>query len=63
VHHREGEFRPNSEIWALCASGGERVRVSALLFEAITTACDVAERTVVYCDRNPLSLPPLSSPK
>ena len=38
-------FRPDSEIWALYASGGESVRVSALLFEAITTACDVAERT------------------
>jgi thiamine biosynthesis lipoprotein len=38
-------FRPDSEIWALYASGGESVGVSALLFEAIATACGVAERT------------------
>jgi FAD:protein FMN transferase len=38
-------FRPYSEIWALYASGGEKVRVSALLFEIIATACDVAQLT------------------
>ncbi|HUC35502.1 MAG TPA: FAD:protein FMN transferase [Acidimicrobiales bacterium] len=38
-------FRADSEIWALYASPGESVRVSALLFEAIATACDVAART------------------
>jgi FAD:protein FMN transferase len=40
-----GRFRPYSEIWALYASGGEKVKVSALLFEIIATACDVAQVT------------------
>ncbi|MGD0255433.1 MAG: FAD:protein FMN transferase [Acidimicrobiales bacterium] len=38
-------FRADSEIWRLYASGGANVRVSPLLFEAIATACAVAERT------------------
>ena len=38
-------FRSDSEIWALHRANGSRVRVSALLFEAITVACDVARRT------------------
>jgi thiamine biosynthesis lipoprotein len=38
-------FRADSEIWRLYASGGSSVRVSPLLFEAIATACSVAQMT------------------
>ncbi len=38
-------FRPDSEICALRRANGARMRVSALLFEAIAVACDVAQRT------------------
>jgi FAD:protein FMN transferase len=38
-------FRPDSELWSLTRADGHPVAVSALLFEAITVACDVAERT------------------
>ncbi|HXR53765.1 MAG TPA: FAD:protein FMN transferase, partial [Acidimicrobiales bacterium] len=37
-------FRPDSEIWNLYA-GGRAVKASPLLFEAITTALTMAERT------------------
>jgi thiamine biosynthesis lipoprotein len=38
-------FRSDSELSALHRAGGAPVRVSALLFDAITVACDVARRT------------------
>ena len=38
-------FRVDSEISALHRAGGRAVRVSALLFEAIDVACQVARRT------------------
>jgi len=38
-------FRPDSEIWRLQRADGASVKVSALLFEAITVACGVAQRT------------------
>jgi thiamine biosynthesis lipoprotein len=38
-------FRADSEIWRLYASEGANIRVSPLLFEAIATACEVAEMT------------------
>jgi thiamine biosynthesis lipoprotein len=38
-------FRPDSELWNLTRADGHPVAVSALLFEAISVACDVAERT------------------
>ena len=38
-------FRSDSELSALHRANGAPVRVSALLFDAITVACDVARRT------------------
>ena len=38
-------FRPDSEICELQRAGGASVKVSALLFDAIAVACDVARRT------------------
>ncbi|HXQ90653.1 MAG TPA: FAD:protein FMN transferase [Acidimicrobiales bacterium] len=38
-------FRPDSELSDLHRGNGERRKVSALLFEAIRVACDVARRT------------------
>jgi FAD:protein FMN transferase len=38
-------FRPDSELEALHAEAGRTVGVSALLFEALAVACDVAQRT------------------
>jgi len=38
-------FRADSEISALHRAGGGAVKVSALLFEALEVACDVARRT------------------
>jgi thiamine biosynthesis lipoprotein len=38
-------FRPDSELEMVHAHSGGTVRVSALLFEALETACDVAVRT------------------
>src|ERR1700688_1269237 len=38
-------FRPDSELWSLYKSNGAPVKVSALLFDAIKVACDVAYRT------------------
>jgi thiamine biosynthesis lipoprotein len=38
-------FRSDSELSALHRANGARVKVSGLLFEAITVACDVARRT------------------
>lgn len=38
-------FRPDSELWRLTRAEGRPVAVSPLLFEAVTVACDVAERT------------------
>jgi len=38
-------FRSDSELSALHRANGARVGVSALLFDAITVACDVARRT------------------
>jgi thiamine biosynthesis lipoprotein len=38
-------FRPDSEVSSLRRSHGAPVKVSALLFDAITVACDVALRT------------------
>jgi len=38
-------FRPDSELASLHRSGGRPVTVSALLFDAITMACDVAAHT------------------
>ncbi len=38
-------FRPDSELGNLTRSEGHPVVVSDLLFEAVTVACDVAERT------------------
>jgi len=38
-------FRPDSELSALNRANGERVKVSRLLFDAITVACGVARRT------------------
>jgi len=38
-------FRPDAEVWALTRAEGRPVRVSALLYEAVRVACDVAERT------------------
>jgi thiamine biosynthesis lipoprotein len=38
-------FRPDSEIRCLDAAGGRPVRASALLYEAVSVACAVAERT------------------
>lgn len=38
-------FRADSEMWDLYSAERDGVQVSPLLFEAITTACDVARRT------------------
>jgi thiamine biosynthesis lipoprotein len=38
-------FRADSELWSLRSSNGTPVHVSALLFDAIKVACDVAHRT------------------
>jgi thiamine biosynthesis lipoprotein len=38
-------FRDDSEVCALQRAGGRRLEVSALLFDAIAVACDVARRT------------------
>jgi thiamine biosynthesis lipoprotein len=38
-------FRPDSELQSVHADSGRAVTVSGLLFEAISVACDVAERT------------------
>jgi thiamine biosynthesis lipoprotein len=38
-------FRDDSEVRALQRANGARVKVSALLFDAISVACDVARRT------------------
>ncbi len=38
-------FRPDSELESVHANAGRTVAVSALLFEALSVACDVAERT------------------
>jgi thiamine biosynthesis lipoprotein len=38
-------FRPDSELESVHANAGHTVAVSALLFEALSVACDVAERT------------------
>jgi len=43
-------FRPDAEIWNLHRSDGRYVRVSSLLFEAITVACEVAEHTAGAVD-------------
>ena len=38
-------FRPDSELQSVHANAGRAVTVSALLFEALSVACDAAERT------------------
>jgi thiamine biosynthesis lipoprotein len=38
-------FRPDSELWGLHQANGAPVKVSALLFDAVAVACDVAQRT------------------
>jgi thiamine biosynthesis lipoprotein len=38
-------FRPDSELWNLHRAEGAPVKVSPLLFEAVTVACQVARRT------------------
>jgi len=38
-------FRPDAELWKLDGTHGSPVVVSALLFDALTVACDVARRT------------------
>ncbi len=38
-------FRPDSELCSLHRAGGAPVKVSALLFDAIAVACEVAQRT------------------
>jgi FAD:protein FMN transferase len=38
-------FRPDSELQSLHAEAGRTVAVSTLLFEALSVACDAAERT------------------
>lgn len=38
-------FRADSEVHHLCAGDGRPVRVGALLYEAVSVACAVAERT------------------
>ena len=38
-------FRTDSEVWGACEPGGRWVRVSPLLFEAVSVAREVAEKT------------------
>jgi len=45
VDHACSRFRSDSEIQNLSAMGGRPVRVSELLYEAVSVACLVAERT------------------